>query len=238
MCSVIQATLKCCNDLFDGYCAKCSNSGAAGSRGTSGAATPRIGASRQSNACSARMADTSAPMPRVRLSSCTTTARLVVVTDSRNVSASSGAKVRRSTTYAWVPIDGTHDLGPGPGIDPLIQEQAYPLSRCMSCCLCMEVCPQFNEATRFVGAAIINQVRLFNLQPTGDHLRHARLEAMMGDGGIHECSYAQKCVQICPKSIPLTASISIVNGQAVRQAIGDLFQQTELTSKNRPPGHR
>ncbi|MGH9516403.1 MAG: 2Fe-2S iron-sulfur cluster-binding protein [Terriglobales bacterium] len=68
---------------------------------------------------------------------------------------------------AWVPVDGTYDLGAGPRIDPAVQEQAYPLSRCMSCCLCMEVCPQFTEPTRFVGAAIINQVRLFNLHPAG-----------------------------------------------------------------------
>src|SRR5450756_1471479 len=79
---------------------------------------------------------------------------------------------------AWVPVDGTYDLGAGPRIDPAVQEQAYPLSRCMSCCLCMEVCPQFTEPTRFVGAAVINQVRLFNLHPTGAHLRHERLTAV------------------------------------------------------------
>ena len=139
---------------------------------------------------------------------------------------------------AWVPTDGTYGLGPGPRIDPVAQEQAYPLSRCMSCCLCMEVCPQFTEPTRFVGAAIINQVRLFNLHPTGAHLRRERLGALMGDGGIHECSYAQNCVQICPKNIPLTTSISIVYGQVMNQAIGDLFQHPELTSAHKAPGHR
>ena len=139
---------------------------------------------------------------------------------------------------AWVPIDGTYDLGAGPRVDPAVQEQAYPLARCMSCCLCMEVCPQFTEPTRFVGAAIINQVRLFNLHPTGAHLRHDRLTAMMSDGGIHECSYAQNCVQICPKNIPLTTSISIVYGQVMRQAIGDLFQKTELTSARKEQGRR
>ena len=52
---------------------------------------------------------------------------------------------------AWVPIDGTYDLGAGPRVDPAVQEQAYPLARCMSCCLCMEVCPQFTEPTRSLG---------------------------------------------------------------------------------------
>lgn len=139
---------------------------------------------------------------------------------------------------AWVPVDGTYDLGSGPRIDPAEQEKAYPLSRCMSCCLCMEVCPQFNDSTQFVGAAVINQVRLFNLHPTGAHLRHERLEAMMSDGGVHECSFAQNCVQICPKNIPLTASISVVYGQTLSQAIGDLFRQTELNSPHKEPGSR
>ena len=74
------------------------------------------------------------------------------------------------------------------------------MSRCMSCCLCMEVCPQFTAATGFVGAAIINQVRLFNQHPTGAVLKRDRLEAMTGNGGIHECSYAQNCVRICPNA--------------------------------------
>lgn len=126
---------------------------------------------------------------------------------------------------AWVPIDGTHDLGPGPRISPEEQEQAYPLSRCISCCLCLEVCPQFTPSTGFIGAAIINQVRLFNQHPTGTTLKRERLTAMMGDGGIHECSYAQNCVRICPKNIPLTTSISIVYGQTMTQAISDLFRK-------------
>jgi succinate dehydrogenase / fumarate reductase, iron-sulfur subunit len=125
---------------------------------------------------------------------------------------------------AWVPVDGTYDLGPGPRIAPEQQEEMYPLSRCISCCLCLEVCPQVTPATGFVGAAVINQVRLFNEHPTGKAMKAERLHAMMGDGGIHECSYAQNCVRICPKNIPLTTSISNVYGQTVKQALRDFFR--------------
>ena len=126
---------------------------------------------------------------------------------------------------AWVPIDGTYDLGPGPRVSPEVQEAAYPLSRCISCCCCMEACPQFNEGTGFVGAATISQVRLFNTHPTGAELKRERLEALMGDGGIQECGYAQNCVEVCPKDIPLTRSISEVSGEVMKQAIGDLFRK-------------
>src|SRR5215813_3025220 len=126
---------------------------------------------------------------------------------------------------AWVPIDGTYDLGSGPRMTMEAQEEAYPLSNCISCCCCMEVCPQFNDDTGFVGAAAISQVRLFNAHPTGASLKRERLTALMGDGGIQECGYAQNCVEICPKEIPLTNSISQVAGQVMVQAIGDLFRK-------------
>lgn len=125
---------------------------------------------------------------------------------------------------AWVPVDGSYDLGPGPRISPQDQEQAYPLSNCISCCCCMEACPQFNEKTGFVGAATIAQVRLFNAHPTGKELKTERLQALMGDGGIQECGYAQNCVEVCPKELPLTKSIADVGGQVMWQAVKDLFR--------------
>ncbi len=126
---------------------------------------------------------------------------------------------------AWVPIDGSYDLGAGPRMTMEDQEETYPLSRCISCCCCMEACPQFNEDTGFVGAATISQVRLFNTHPTGAALKRERLAALMGDGGIHECGYAQNCVEVCPKDIPLTRSIAEVGGEVMKQAIGDLFRK-------------
>src|SRR5215472_5160524 len=125
---------------------------------------------------------------------------------------------------AWIPIDGTYDLGPGPRMSPQDQEEAYPYSRCISCCCCMEVCPQFNESTGFVGAATIGQVRLFNLHPTGKALKHERLQALMGDGGIQECGFAQNCVEICPKDIPLTKAIADTGGEVMKQAMKDFFR--------------
>jgi succinate dehydrogenase / fumarate reductase, iron-sulfur subunit len=124
---------------------------------------------------------------------------------------------------AWVPIDGTYDLGPGPRQFPQLQEQLYPLSNCISCCICMEVCPQFNATTGFVGAATIAQVKLFNNNPTGAVLKEERLRALAGDGGIQDCAYAQNCVNACPKELPLTEAISEVNGDVIRQKVKDFF---------------
>ncbi|HTF67237.1 MAG TPA: succinate dehydrogenase iron-sulfur subunit [Edaphobacter sp.] len=124
---------------------------------------------------------------------------------------------------AWVPIDGTYDLGAGPRQFPQVQEQRYPLSNCISCCCCMEVCPQFNDVTNFVGAATIAQAKLFNMDPSGAVLSQDRLRALAGDGGIQECGFAQNCVQACPKELPLTEAISDMGRDVFVQQVKDLF---------------
>jgi succinate dehydrogenase / fumarate reductase iron-sulfur subunit len=124
---------------------------------------------------------------------------------------------------AWVPIDGTYDLGAAPRQQPQIQEQRYPLSNCISCTICMEVCPQFNDVTGFVGAATIAQARLFNMDPAGSVLKEERLRALSGDGGIQECGFAQNCVQACPKQLPLTEAISDMNRDVFVQQVKDFF---------------
>jgi succinate dehydrogenase / fumarate reductase iron-sulfur subunit len=124
---------------------------------------------------------------------------------------------------AWVPIDGSYDLGAGPRQQPQIQEQRYPLSNCISCCCCMEVCPQFNDATGFVGAATIAQAKLFNMDPSGAVLKEDRLRALAGDGGVQECGFAQNCVVACPKGLPLTEAISDMGRDVFIQQVKDLF---------------
>ncbi|NUQ27307.1 MAG: succinate dehydrogenase iron-sulfur subunit [Acidobacteriaceae bacterium] len=125
---------------------------------------------------------------------------------------------------AWVPIDGTYDLGAGPKQAPQIQEERYPLSNCISCTICMEVCPQFNDVTNFVGAATIGQAKLFNMDPSGSVLKEERLRALSGDGGVQECGFAQNCVQACPKGLPLTEAISDIGRDVFVQKVKDFFR--------------
>jgi succinate dehydrogenase / fumarate reductase iron-sulfur subunit len=112
---------------------------------------------------------------------------------------------------AWIPIDGTHDLGPGPRMAESKRQWAYELSKCMTCGVCLEVCPNVNDKNSFIGPAAISQVRLFNAHPTGEMNQEERLEGLMEDGGIEGCGNSQNCVRACPKGIPLTTSIAAIN---------------------------
>jgi len=148
---------------------------------------------------------------------------------------------------AWVPVDDSYDHGPGPRISPEEQEDAYPLTTCISCGCCMEACPQFNkiELTRredeseeafegrkqaaydkqFVGPHAISQAVLFNGHPTGGMNADERMEALTGQGGIQMCGNAQNCVAVCPKRIPLTRSIARAGRAATVWAIKKFFDR-------------
>jgi succinate dehydrogenase / fumarate reductase iron-sulfur subunit len=124
---------------------------------------------------------------------------------------------------AWVPIDGTYDLGSGPPISQELHEERYPLSRCISCGCCLEACPQYTPTNKFVGAAVISQARLFNDHPIGAALKYERLDALMEEGGVADCGKAGNCVEVCPKEIPLLESIASVQRQATVYAIKRFF---------------
>ncbi len=138
--------------------------------------------------------------------------------------------VDRSTMFdtlkrlkAWIPIDGTHDLGDGPRMPERKRQWAYELSKCMTCGVCLEVCPNVNEKNDFIGAAPISQVRLMNAHPTGAMNKDERLNLLMGPGGIQNCGMAQNCVESCPKGIPLTTSISAMNRDTTVQMFRNFF---------------
>jgi succinate dehydrogenase / fumarate reductase iron-sulfur subunit len=116
--------------------------------------------------------------------------------------------------HAWIELDGSHDLGPGPRLSNEEAQERYAYSRCMTCGCCLEACPQYHE-DNYIGPQAIAQVRLFNMHPTGKATREERLEAIMGDDGITNCGNSQNCVKACPMNIPLTRAIYEENRETV-----------------------
>ncbi|MCR2821954.1 succinate dehydrogenase iron-sulfur subunit [Lederbergia panacisoli] len=124
---------------------------------------------------------------------------------------------------AWIPIDGTYDLGPGPRMPERRRQWAYELSKCMTCGVCLEACPNVNSKTSFIGPAFLSLVRLYNAHPTGAMNKDERLEALMDEGGISQCGNSQNCVEVCPKGIPLTTSIAAMNRATNIQMFKNFF---------------
>ncbi|GGE18077.1 succinate dehydrogenase iron-sulfur subunit [Marinithermofilum abyssi] len=117
---------------------------------------------------------------------------------------------------AWVPIDGTYDLGPGPRMPEVDRQWRYELSKCMTCGVCLEACPNVNDRSDFFGPFAVAQVDLFNSHPTGAMNKQERVEALLDEGGLQECGNSQNCVQACPKGIPLTTAIARMNREGTK----------------------
>ena len=138
--------------------------------------------------------------------------------------------------HAWIPIDGTYDLGPGPRQSSEDQEIRYVMSTCMTCGCCLEVCPQYGPQAAFIGAFALNQVRLFNMHPTGAMNSDERLRELEGPGGVGDCGKAGNCVLACPKGIPLTSSIAEMARETTKQALKDWFRRDERKGGAGPAG--
>lgn len=145
----------------------------------------------------------------------------------------------------WIPVDGYYDAGPGPLQSQDQQQQAYPLSECMSCGCCLEACPQYTKAhlqqgadetnedfrkreaeafdRQFIGAHAMNQAVLMLSHPTGRMTATARLEALIAPGGIQNCGKAANCQAVCPKEIPLMRSWARAGRAATLHVVKNFF---------------
>lgn len=125
--------------------------------------------------------------------------------------------------HAWIESDGTYDRGFGPTYSQAKQQAMYAFSRCMTCGCCVEVCPQMNEHSKFVGPQILAQVPRFNTHPLGKNQKPERLRALMEEDGLENCGNAQNCERFCPKNIPLLDAIAAVGRDTTIQSFKDVF---------------
>ena len=126
---------------------------------------------------------------------------------------------------AWVPIDGSYALGAGPRISSEEHSFNYELSRCMSCGCCLDACPNVNDRSNYMGAAIMGQVVLFNSHPTGKLHASERLAEVIGIGGITDCGNSQNCAEVCPKELPLIEAIATLCRQTSKWGIIDALKK-------------
>ncbi len=126
---------------------------------------------------------------------------------------------------AWIPLDGSYDLGPGPRYSDDEWAERYAMSRCFTCGSCLEVCPQVTPHSKYIGPMAVSQARLMNLHPTGKMNADERIEALMGEGGVFDCGNSQNCVRVCPKEVPLTTSLGEMMRQATRHSLLRWFKR-------------
>ncbi len=88
-------------------------------------------------------------------------------------------------------------------------------SMCINCMLCYSACPVVTNEPEFLGPAAIALGHRYNLD-SRDEGAEARHEVFRGEGTVFNCSYANECSEVCPKSVDPAAAVNQAKIEAVR----------------------
>ena len=107
-------------------------------------------------------------------------------------------------TEAWI-----HERQP---FDPTAQEERmsddlaqaiYDGDRCIECGCCVASCGVANTDAEFLGAAGLNRISRFMLDPRDQRSETDWFEVVSTDQGVFGCIGMMACADVCPKELPL-----------------------------------
>lgn len=107
-------------------------------------------------------------------------------------------------TAAWVHEHLPFD--PGAKEQPMDDDLAqaiYERDRCIECGCCVAACGVANLNSDFLGAAGLNRVARFMLDPRDNRSDSDWFEVLAGEQGVFACIGLMACEDVCPKQLPL-----------------------------------
>ena len=129
---------------------------------------------------------------------------------------------------AWVPIDGTYDLGAGRLTLQNTNKYAYTMATCMSCGCCLEACPQFNKEESpadwddaFLGPHAINQARCSMNTPRAKSCKTTGWKRSWALGGER----LRQCPRLCELVQGADESIARIGRAYTFHGLKQLFQR-------------
>ncbi|CAA0100783.1 Fumarate reductase iron-sulfur subunit [Halioglobus japonicus] len=104
-------------------------------------------------------------------------------------------------------------------MEPELAEKIYELERCIECGCCIAACGTARMREDFIGAAGLNQIARFRLDPR-DERTDADFYTLVGDeSGVFGCMTLLGCEDYCPKDLPLAAQIAFLRGRMVAASL-------------------
>lgn len=95
-------------------------------------------------------------------------------------------------------------------MEPELAEKIYELERCIECGCCIAACGTARMHEDFVGAAGLNQITRFRLDPRDERTDADYYELVGDDSGVFGCMTLLGCQDTCPKDLPLAAQIAFL----------------------------
>ncbi len=103
----------------------------------------------------------------------------------------------------------------------------YELDRCIECGCCVAACGTARMREDFLGAAGLNRVGRFVLDPRDLRTDKDYFELIGTDEGIFGCMGLLACEDVCPKRLPLQDQLGFLRRKAALTAIGKSYPNSK-----------
>ena len=100
-------------------------------------------------------------------------------------------------------------------MEPELAEKIYELDRCIECGCCIAGCGTVRMRENFVGAAGLNKIARFRLDPRDRRKDEDYFELIGDDDGVFGCLSLLGCHDVCPKNLPLATQIAFLRRKMV-----------------------
>ena len=105
---------------------------------------------------------------------------------------------------SWIHTDKEFDpASEEERMDNATAEQIYELDRCIECGCCVAACGTARMREDFLGAAGLNRLARFMIDPRDQRSESDYFEVVGNDQGIFGCMGLLACEDVCPKHLPL-----------------------------------
>ncbi|RDU56350.1 fumarate reductase iron-sulfur subunit [Helicobacter sp. MIT 00-7814] len=100
-------------------------------------------------------------------------------------------------------------------IEPEVAQEVFELDRCIECGCCIASCATKVMREDFIGAAGMNRVMRFMIDPHDERTNEDFYELVGNDDGVFGCMSLIACHDVCPKELPLQSKIAYLRRKMV-----------------------
>jgi len=103
-------------------------------------------------------------------------------------------------------------------MDPELADEIYELDRCIECGCCVAACGTARMREDIVGAAGLNKIARFKLDPRHTRTDEDFYDLIGDDDGVFGCMTLLGCHDVCPMQLPLQTQIAYLRRKMVAMA--------------------
>jgi fumarate reductase iron-sulfur subunit len=101
----------------------------------------------------------------------------------------------------------------------------YELERCVECGCCISACGTARLREDFMGAAALNRVARFLIDPRDQRTENDYYEIIGNDMGIFGCMGLLACEDVCPKHLPLQNQLGFLRRKMGITSLKRIFRK-------------